>query len=254
LGLLCTVDLFPIPTAPNTDYKHHRVRSAPSAQALFPSTSGSSHYPIDDQQQSFTFTQPHAYSMNQSLDNAIMQSPVRSIPPSNSGYVPPSQTAPDIVHSIDGLHIRESSKLTVSLVGATFVQPAIIDYQGKKSVMFVFPDLAVKVEGTFILRYRVFDIFSKPSNYTNLAIQAECYGGPFRIYSSKEFPGLQASTELTKQLARWGVRLNTRETERRRRRRGGARSASPLYTPSTGKRKFPSPGADELTTHESDAD
>ena len=71
----------------------------------------------------------------------------------------------------------------------------------------------------------------------------------FRVYSTKEFPGLQASTELTKvnsskyifqsqtylfffflffffnvkkHLARWGVRLNIRETERRRRKKRGA--------------------------------
>lgn len=29
-------------------------------------------------------------------------------------------------------------------------------------------------------------------------MQAECYGGPFRVYSTKEFPGLHASTDLTK--------------------------------------------------------
>lgn len=57
----------------------------------------------------------------------------------------------------------------------------------------------MKIEGTFILRYRVFDIFSRPFNRTNdLAITAECYGDTFRVYSTKEFPGLQASTELTK--------------------------------------------------------
>jgi hypothetical protein len=56
----------------------------------------------------------------------------------------------------------------------------------------------VKIEGSFILRYRVFDIFSKAYGENDLVIQAECYGGPFRIYSTKEFPGLQASTDLTK--------------------------------------------------------
>ena len=59
-------------------------------------------------------------------------------------------------------------------------------------------DLAVRTEGTFILRYRFFDIFSRILGHNDLAIQAECYGGSFRVYSTKEFPGLQASTELTK--------------------------------------------------------
>ncbi|KAG6853519.1 hypothetical protein C0991_003514 [Blastosporella zonata] len=146
---------------------------------------------------------------------------------------------PDIVHYVGHHPIKENSKMTSALVGATFVQPAIVDHQGKKSIMFVFADLAVKTEGSFILRYRFFDIFSKPHNYCDLAVQAECYGGPFRVYSTKEFPGLQASTELTKQLARWGVRLNTRETERRRRKKGDARSSS-SETYSVRKRKRPS--------------
>jgi hypothetical protein len=54
------------------------------------------------------------------------------------------------------------------------------------------------MEGTFMLRYRVFDLFSRAEGHSDLMIQAECYGGPFRVYSTKEFPGLQASTELTK--------------------------------------------------------
>jgi len=64
--------------------------------------------------------------------------------------------------------------------------------------MYVLQDLAVKIEGSFILRYRVFDIFSRAQGSPDLVVQAECYGGPFRVYSTKEFPGLQASTELTK--------------------------------------------------------
>lgn len=59
-------------------------------------------------------------------------------------------------------------------------------------------DLAVKIEGQFFLRYRCFDIFLRTSGHGDLPIQAECFGGPFRIYSTKEFPGLQPSTELTK--------------------------------------------------------
>ena len=53
-------------------------------------------------------------------------------------------------------------------------------------------------EGTFILRYRVFNIFGKVAGKTDIPVLAECYGGPFRIYSTKEFPGLRPSTDLTK--------------------------------------------------------
>lgn len=103
---------------------------------------------------------------------------------------------------------------------------------------FVLQDIAVRNEGLFILRYRVFNIFGKVQGKTEIPVLAECYGGPFRIYSTKEFPGLRPSTDLTKvsnrtcsaywfteyllqHLSMFGVRLNLRETERKRRRGGG---------------------------------
>ncbi|KAG5637267.1 hypothetical protein H0H81_005200 [Sphagnurus paluster] len=160
----------------------------------------------------------------------------------------------DIVHYVNDTAITEGSKMTYALVGAKFVQPHVVELLSKKAIVFVFADLAVKVEGQFILRYRVFDIFSRPSSYTDLAVQAECYGGSFRVYSTKEFPGLPASTELTKQLARWGVRLNTRETERRRRKKGEARSSSPPYAGTARKRKHASPSDNAETAEGSDED
>ncbi|RDB28299.1 hypothetical protein Hypma_001383 [Hypsizygus marmoreus] len=243
LGLLCTVDLFPVPpqvVGNKSTPQPQKIHSAPPTQVSFAS-SVSSQFP-DDRQQTFSFVAP-AYNITQAMDSSLTSSSPRSQPTSIPDYVPYPLSAPDIVHYVGNYPVTENSKTTQALVGATFVQPASVEFQGQKSIMFVFADLAVKVEGTFILRYRVFDIFSKPHNREDLAIQAECYGGPFRVYSTKEFPGLQASTELTKQLARWGVRLNTRETERKRRKKGEARSASPPYT-GTGKRKVPSPNAE----------
>ncbi|KAK0484911.1 velvet factor-domain-containing protein [Armillaria novae-zelandiae] len=134
---------------------------------------------------------------------------------------PPSPEHPlaDIVHRDlhTGIPILESSKMTTSLVGATFVQPNLIDWEGKRQLMFVFSDLAVRQEGQFLLRYRVFDLFARAHGQSDLTIQAECFGGVFRVYSTKEFPGLPPSTELTKHIQRYGVRLNARETERKRR-------------------------------------
>ncbi|KAJ7594204.1 velvet factor-domain-containing protein [Mycena floridula] len=187
LGFVCTVDLFPV-RLPD-DERELKPRKTPS------------HPLYQTSQQQFTFMSTSRYSQ-------------RTVPfPSN----PPNA---EIIHQIKEYPITEDSKRTNDLVGATFVQPSLIDWEGKKSLMFVFSDLAVKTEGNFILRYRVFDLFSKPSGHPNFTIQAETYGGLFRVYSTKEFPGLQASTELTKHISRYGVRLNIRETERKRRKNG----------------------------------
>jgi hypothetical protein len=61
-------------------------------------------------------------------------------------------------------------------------------------------DLSVQTDGEFILRYRVFDLYSRDADRhsCDAIIQAEVYGKPFKVYSTKEFPGLPPSTELTK--------------------------------------------------------
>ncbi|KAH0831119.1 velvet factor-domain-containing protein [Lanmaoa asiatica] len=228
LGLVCNVDLFPVPTAARDP--------AGSAQGR------------RDQQQS------HEQQAESSRAPLYPHPNLASIqlPPLT---LPTRPTIPQTTHqaSTSNQHIlthfwdqpiTEDMNCTTSLSGATFIQLATIEYQGQKALVFPFADLAVKIEGQFLLRYRCFDIFSQTSGHRDLPVQAECFGGAFRIYSTKEFPGLQPSTELTKvlhwsryyphiylraigkQLARWGVRLNTRETERKRKRKDGNRSSS----------------------------
>ena len=54
----------------------------------------------------------------------------------------------------------------------------------------------MQLEGWFLFRYRVFDLFSVRNGSQPLL--TECWGRPFRIYAAKQFPGLESSTELTK--------------------------------------------------------
>ncbi|KAI9458516.1 velvet factor-domain-containing protein [Boletus coccyginus] len=212
LGLLCNVDLFPVPTAgrdpsaPTQGQDHHQAHT-PRHQPPEPS-----HAPLY-----------HPHSNLASIQLPPLTLPTRPAVPQTTQQ--PSTSNQCITYFWDQ-PITEDMNCTTALSGATFIQPAVIEYRGGKALVFPFADLAVKTEGQFFLRYRYFDIFSRTSGHGDLAIQAECYGGPFRIYSTKEFPGLRPSTELTKQLARWGVRLNTRETERKRKRKDDDCSSS----------------------------
>lgn len=135
----------------------------------------------------------------------------------NQGTSGPDNAA---IHYVEGYAVTEATKQTQALAGNTFVQPIVAEYGGKKAILFVFnvrilhkvmeifqyikrlpaQDLSVKLEGYFILRYRVFDIYSQEyvSGTSNRSVMAECYGGVFRMYPSKTFPGLPPSTELTK--------------------------------------------------------
>lgn len=133
---------------------------------------------------------------------------------------------PDTLAFIDGCPITESCKRTMSLFGTKFVEPHKIGLTSQKNqqqIMFTFSDLAVRLEGYFILRYRVFDIFSNATSYASARtpILAECYGGPFKVYSSKEAPALKESTTLTKRLADHGVPVKIREKPRLPRRSKG---------------------------------
>ena len=58
-------------------------------------------------------------------------------------------------------------------------------------------DVAVKREGWYRLRYRIFDVCSRIRGNDTIEGLAQCDGGPFEVFSTKSFPGLQASTDLT---------------------------------------------------------
>ncbi|KAG1769834.1 velvet factor-domain-containing protein [Suillus occidentalis] len=205
IGLLCNVDLFPVSTQSDSSsepgplpHLPHQLSSA-AVQPICPPSSEAGGYPL-----------PSIISADQ-------------LPSSSSSSRLPMSDAklPHLlpyVH-LDSSQITDNIRCTTALSGATFVQPACINYEGKRALVFPFADLAVKTEGDFFLRYRIFDIFSRTASLVDVPVQAECCGGSFHIYSTKEFPGLKPSTELSKQLSRFGVRLNTRETERKRKKK-----------------------------------
>lgn len=95
---------------------------------------------------------------------------------------------PPNVH-LDSFQISENMKCTAALSGATFVQPACIDYEGKKALVFPFSvrisswskvcshmtrapmqDLAVKIEGRLLpplSHFRSLCAHGKSSRYTS---------------------------------------------------------------------------------------
>ncbi|KAJ6489848.1 velvet factor-domain-containing protein [Mycena sanguinolenta] len=123
---------------------------------------------------------------------------------------------PDTLTLIHGYPVTERSKRTALLFGTKFVEPHKVTFPGKnqKQIVFTFSDLAIKLEGHFILRYRFFDLFSNDKPDGSSSILAECYGSSFKIYPSKEAPPLQESTTLTKCLAKQGVSVRVRKNPR----------------------------------------
>ncbi|KAI0714204.1 velvet factor-domain-containing protein, partial [Cerioporus squamosus] len=154
---------------------------------------------------------------------------------------------------------RYGEPCTSLLFGETFVPCSLVQYEGRQAALFVFSDLAVRQEGRFVLRYRVCNIGGEEEC---TPILAECYGGSFEIFSTKTFPGLRASTDLTKvrvvfsctapvrdagshrhvfmqTLSLNGIRVNSRFRERKVRKKARHTSDSPAGETSSVARTSP---------------
>ncbi|KAJ7662132.1 velvet factor-domain-containing protein [Mycena polygramma] len=220
LGLMCTVDLLPVP-GPDSPSPPTTPGGSSSAYAASPYS-------------------PASQSPNESYGYGSPISPTHSMP----AYPTSSSPEMQMEYGPEGA-LASPQKATTALAGTTFVQVDSIPWRGRTCLLFTFADLAVKTEGYFILQYRFFDLFSRPMGHDDKPIQADCCGAPFRIYSSKEVPVLGKSTELTKHLGRYGVRVNVRETERKRKKKERNTSVSPPYTTRKVPDKSPSDGSDD---------
>ncbi|EMD37272.1 hypothetical protein CERSUDRAFT_49882, partial [Gelatoporia subvermispora B] len=129
-------------------------------------------------------------------------------------------TPSDVVAYLNDYAITERSVCTRWLAGNICVDASVIDYEGRQMLIFVFSDVAVQLEGTFILRYRAFNVHARTAGERNIPVFAQRYGGPFEVYSTKTFPGLRASTALTKHLSSLKMRVHIRSKSRKRRATG----------------------------------
>ncbi|CAK5274926.1 unnamed protein product [Mycena citricolor] len=142
----------------------------------------------------------------------------------------PRIAQPSRVYDVsDDAAITEDSNRTSFLFGTKFVEPYLISTSdsGRKYLAFTFADLGVKLEGLFRLRYRFFDLFPGPPGVGKSSVLAECYGGTFTMYSTKEAPALKESTPLTKTLSNHGVPVNIRKKPRPPRRKTSPTGTSP---------------------------
>ena len=139
----------PTPEHATSDIPYNKdplAPSDPSVQSSFSSASPASsssptHSPTIQQHH---YHQPHSspssYRFVTDTKTPSTSSSSGSKAPAShySGYILPSHSPSDVVHRFGNYPITESSKQTQALVGATFVQPSLVDYQGNKSIVFVF--------------------------------------------------------------------------------------------------------------------
>ncbi|TFK88602.1 hypothetical protein K466DRAFT_585407 [Polyporus arcularius HHB13444] len=203
LGLVCQADLFPVVVEAGFDGNtQERAMSHFFTPSPFASTtSGPPPFPL---------LLPVSFAM--------------PTPGPVPGWLEPGTPAStwdnsDIVAYYGNYPITESTNSTSILAGARIATPVAICHHNREALAFVFSDLAVRQEGTFTLRYTISDVYTRTTADDGLSyripVLASCFGGVFRIWSTKTFPGLSGSTTLTKHLSLSGAPVNVRATDHR---------------------------------------
>ncbi|EPZ35961.1 hypothetical protein ROZALSC1DRAFT_26506 [Rozella allomycis CSF55] len=89
------------------------------------------------------------------------------------------------------------------------------DMNNNDALFFVFQDLSVRIDGTFKLR---FDLFELVQQSDKAYYCATAKSNSFKVYLAKHFPGLNESTPLSRYLADHGIKMRVRNDARKRRR------------------------------------
>ncbi|KAL2912638.1 hypothetical protein HK105_207854 [Polyrhizophydium stewartii] len=110
-----------------------------------------------------------------------------------------SEAAPDV-----SLSSQQKQVLLGNMMSTCHV---LKDLGGTRGMFFVFPDLAVRLSGTFRLRATMYDL---RGSLVGMGPVAHADTGLVTVYSPRAFPGLSELSELGKSFTAQGVRIHTR--------------------------------------------
>ncbi|KAK5629596.1 hypothetical protein RRF57_005311 [Xylaria bambusicola] len=121
---------------------------------------------------------------------------------------------------------RTQRRLMGTVVSSPF---AGNDENDEFGCFFCFPDLSCRTPGSFRLQFSfmVLDPFSSPGHRTPVA--AIVMSDVFTVYNAKDFPGMKASTALTKRLKEQGCLISIKKGNDRTRVREGSESGEDEY-------------------------
>ncbi|KAJ3530860.1 hypothetical protein NM208_g9133 [Fusarium decemcellulare] len=104
---------------------------------------------------------------------------------------------------------RQQRRLMGSLVGAPFVGK---DEYGEEGCFFCFPDLSCRTPGSFRLKFSLVKIDpARAKELRHFPVLVETKSDVFTVYTAKDFPGMQASTRLTKRLKEQGCIISIKK-------------------------------------------
>jgi len=124
---------------------------------------------------------------------------------------------------------RQSRRLMGTLVSSPFVgtdpeTPESSHQNARLGCFFVFPDLSCRQNGLYRLRFTLMKVnmpnMSSPSEGGQGSIAGSVDSEIFEVFSAKDFPGMRASTALTKELKRQGATVSVKKGKGQRKRGG----------------------------------
>ncbi|PVU99127.1 hypothetical protein BB559_000962 [Furculomyces boomerangus] len=112
----------------------------------------------------------------------------------------------DGVEELSILADRRARTITGSSVSSlSFLK----DESGTDGAFFVFPDLSVRCEGVYKLKFMLFEIVGSTVFFCKSILSSN-----FTVYSAKKFPGMDESTPLTKLFAEQGLKIRVRKEQK----------------------------------------
>lgn len=119
---------------------------------------------------------------------------------------------------------RQQRRLMGSLAASAFVGE---DENGEEGCFFCFSDLSCRTSGEYRLRFSVVVLDPLRGEVgKNSAIRASVMSDVFTVYSAKDFPGMLASTPLTRRLRDQGCLISIKKGKDR----GGSRGRDGDYS------------------------
>lgn len=101
---------------------------------------------------------------------------------------------------------RTNRRLMGTPVSSPFVGT---DDEGEEGCFYCFPDLSVRTPGSFRLHFTL--AILDPLMQKNVPVVAGVMSDVFKVYNAKDFPGMKASTSLTKALKRQGCLISIKK-------------------------------------------
>ncbi|CAG8450693.1 11128_t:CDS:2 [Ambispora leptoticha] len=163
-----------------------------------------------------------------------------------------SLVASDSDEELHLLRDKKTRSTTGSVVSSLY---HLKDIDNSDAGFFVFPDLSVRMEGTYRLKLSLFEIIGHGPPRREVFHCKSIFSDVFTVYSAKRFPGMEESTFLSRSFADQGLKIRIRKEIRIRRRIQKRKEIEPAENAESSQAKRPRGEGDaEEDTESTDED